>query len=1503
MGGLVVKMAYILGYHQPEFRPMIDRVCSIVFLGTPHQGAAIARTLSRLVTLVGARPFVDDLLPESPMLQVINEDFPRVAGNLQLMSFYETRPMSVGGFKALIVEKNCAVMNLANERRTLLDADHRHVAMFSSLEDPAYVTVRNALSSLVSSQREKTRSLKKFIVQENQYELSKVLGISDAPEDDIMMHDSVRLPGSCEWLLRKKYYSAWKDLPDPRFLWIRGRPGAGKSVLAGYVVNDLRERGSDCCFFFFQSSDSAKSSSNAFLRCMAWQMAMLHPEILAKIKELVPEGEDASLDQVDHNPVWRKLYLSGILKVRPKRPQFWVIDSIDETKASLDVMNFLLRIQESWPVSILVTSRDPVGLHLSKSNPRTTIQNEVILDEDVKEDIALLLESKLDLLPCLASDRWPSPEMMASHILESSGGSFLWASLICSELSKVTSGREIEEVLRSIPSDMDALYAKMLQDVSSARFGKDVAKAFMIWTTYAFRPLKTSEIQCPIELDINDKIDDVERAIAKCCGNLIYVDAYSKVQLVHATAREFLMTRPPGSDFTATKTEGHRRLAKVCLQFLIQSDRDASRPSRLASDREIRPINAPISNSSSRNRRLGSEQHTRKAVRPPTPQRTSFDKHPFTNYAAKHVFQHLNFIHPNDQEILTLVVKFFGGSSVLRWIEFIAAHGDLHTVYKAGKIVNAILTRRSRQFPPLGLAKGQTLFQILEKWGDDLIHIVTKFSRQLRSSPQSIHHLIPPFCPKGSAIGQQFANHYRGISVHGLSGVSWDDCLATISYEKSTSPNVVAAGPGFFAVGMMKPGGNIIVYGDSIFQEVHNLMHNEPVWRLAFSESGRELASSGVKIVRIWSIASGKEIANFRTPSPCLALQFSDEDTILRVVTRQNHIIEWDVLEQKLLRDPFDGWTAALEENMQFRCPVTVALGSATGLMCVIYKGEDIVLWDYLEDRLYDIYEKEGGSISNFGSHKIAPGSTTVGWVTFSHASDLNLLAAAYIDGDTVVYDLVTGEAMASVEYANIVIVSSSPDGRTLAGADSHGNLTLFEFETLKPLYRIQFDTQLVPKSLAFTSDSRRIIEVRNNQCRIWEPSVLFHTDALEDENGETVSVSISVSTGIQEIDYRTDRKPNVAAITCCGDSSVVFYALEDGSVFASDIAGEPAAQLIFTVMGRIAVYLLEIDERSSLLATGDRGGRVTARKVVRCNTPLDPTGWQVDGPLIDIRAPGDGIIQNIVLSGGQSRLLVSTRERDALLLMQDDGQGTYIAESARDEKPSWLQHPTKPELLLRMSKSGFSIHSWSDLQQVGSIQTTLFGLERGIALKHPQLFATQSINVVTPAGSEEETHGDHRSINTIHIWDSKEIEKPQAIMKPINQLDGSTSSNIMVVIGAHGGRLVMYTSDHWIVSVDLQTLQSPGVLVESLIRHFFIPSDWVLADHKKLKFGIGRAGEIVFAKRSEVAVIRRGLEATESGGGFTTNFGSAHRNSPLPLRHRGTSSGTPSSGQLAAES
>ena len=117
MGGLVIKKAYILARQFQEFEALARRVRSIFFLATPHRGADLAQMLSKILQIAsGPRPFVADLHRNSIATQSINDEFPQHCQDLQLYSFYETLPMTYGVGKALIVEKDSAMLGYANER-------------------------------------------------------------------------------------------------------------------------------------------------------------------------------------------------------------------------------------------------------------------------------------------------------------------------------------------------------------------------------------------------------------------------------------------------------------------------------------------------------------------------------------------------------------------------------------------------------------------------------------------------------------------------------------------------------------------------------------------------------------------------------------------------------------------------------------------------------------------------------------------------------------------------------------------------------------------------------------------------------------------------------------------------------------------------------------------------------------------------------------------------------------------------------------------------------------------------------------------------------------------------------------------------------------------------------------------------------------------------------------------------------------------------------------------
>lgn len=100
--------AYVQGQIDPEYQSIIKRVSAIIFLATPHRGTGLAEILNRILqysAISNSKQYVSDLAKNSFALQKLNEQFRHFAPRLDIVSFYETQPTSLGFKNVRIVSK------------------------------------------------------------------------------------------------------------------------------------------------------------------------------------------------------------------------------------------------------------------------------------------------------------------------------------------------------------------------------------------------------------------------------------------------------------------------------------------------------------------------------------------------------------------------------------------------------------------------------------------------------------------------------------------------------------------------------------------------------------------------------------------------------------------------------------------------------------------------------------------------------------------------------------------------------------------------------------------------------------------------------------------------------------------------------------------------------------------------------------------------------------------------------------------------------------------------------------------------------------------------------------------------------------------------------------------------------------------------------------------------------------------------------------------------------
>lgn len=327
---------------------------------------------------------------------------------------------------------------------------------------------------------------------------------------------------------------------------------------------------------------------------------------------------------------------------------------------------------------------------------------------------------------------------------------------------------------------MEDFYDRMAATVAAIPSVTDKALALEIlkYVTCALRILKLDELSDVLSEATSDMLD-LERSIVELCGGFVVIDAGGNVAMVHQTAREYLLEGIAAkSPLRIDRSEAHVQLFKSCMRSLTTTG-----------------LRGKL---------------------------TRGDSPAFLDYAVNLWAAHLVLTPPSSENAVHLLQRFLNGPWILVWIQVAASRGKLKLLVQASRSLSKFSARQADV--PTPTEDGQEMFrkELMDSWAVDLIKITGKFGSILRSNPEAIYKSIPPFCPKSSAIYQQFGKaESKLLQVSGLPSENWDDSLARMAFSAYMSSMAVAAS----TVAILSSSGNVfytILRSSSRYQQARS---------------------------------------------------------------------------------------------------------------------------------------------------------------------------------------------------------------------------------------------------------------------------------------------------------------------------------------------------------------------------------------------------------------------------------------------------------------------------------------------------------------------------------------------------------------------------------------------------------------------------------------------------------------------------------------------------------
>lgn len=422
------------------------------------------------------------------------------------------------------------------------------------------------------------------------------------PEMDRRYHSvDPAVANTCQWFLDHEHYKEWESISSHaasrRLLWLRGKPGSGKSTIMKRALSDAESKQAAnmdqdgrptlvTSFFFNTRGAPIESTTEGFFRTILVQM-FEHENLELNCEPLKTFVRKHCL--WGSNLKWTLAELRSMFQLAIRRAIFDVvlfIDALDECDpaTSKELVDFLCeeldRVDHGQAsLKFCISSRHYPNIH--KRDCHT-----IIAESHNHPDIMTYAQDKMQNIGYTSA--------MARLITKHSSGVFLWAVLAIRQLREAIDNGEphsvILNILVSTPKDLKNVFENLLSSINEDE-ERSRGLLLLLFVLCAKRPLELPEVRLLLAFTTPfqsleeyqkspDSVseDQLQRRVIKWSRGLIEVvpspvrDS-SIVQFIHASVKDFLLENstlliPHLLRHEEVLAIGNQELARSCFNIL-----------------------------------------------------------------------------------------------------------------------------------------------------------------------------------------------------------------------------------------------------------------------------------------------------------------------------------------------------------------------------------------------------------------------------------------------------------------------------------------------------------------------------------------------------------------------------------------------------------------------------------------------------------------------------------------------------------------------------------------------------------------------------------------------------------------------------------------------------------------------------------------------------------------------------------------------------------------------